>query len=65
VIDATRIEALAQIRQIEERYRQAKRDRHKAWRFAAKLGIPQAQIARAAGVARTTVGDQLWIRSED
>lgn len=63
MIDAARIEALAQIRQLEAQYKQIRRDRLKSWRYAAKLGLTQAQIARAAGVARTTVGDQIWIHS--
>lgn len=63
MIDSARIEALAQVRQLEAQYRKLRRDRFQAWRFASRLGITQAQIARAAGVSRSTVGDQLWMRS--
>lgn len=55
--------ALDRVARIEHDYRMIKIQRIEAWHTAHTLGATQQQIAQAAGIARTTVHDQLWIRA--
>lgn len=60
-----REDALQRVRRLEVDYQRVKRERHESWVDAKDKGATQAQIAAAAGVARTTVADQMWVASHD